>query len=325
LADFSNYGAGMTRKLIIDGDMGTDDAVALCMLMFDSRVELVGLTAVEGCVTAEQANHNLQAIVAELDPARHPRLGMAVSATGAPPITGRYLYGEDGLGNTHFEIPSKQHLPTSEKLIIDLVRKSPGEVSILCLGPMTNLARAIQRDPAIETMVDRVILVGGSFQGVGNVTPTAEFNFYFDPDSARAVLRSKLTRTLIPLDVTRQLSFGLDLLNELPGEETRCGLFLKQVLPFAFRAYRQQLGHETITLNDAVGALAVSEPELFEYEDMAADVETEGELTRGMTVFDRRNPQEWRSNLEVATAIRVEAARKYLLDQLQVSGRATSH
>lgn len=314
----------MTRKLIVDGDMGTDDAVALCMLLFDSRIELLGLTAVEGCVTAEQANHNLQAIIAELDPSRHPRLGLAQSAAGAPPITGRHLYGEDGLGNTHFEIPSKQHLPSSEKLMIDLVRKSPGEVSILCLGPLTNVARAIQRDPAIETMVDRVIMVGGSFQGIGNVTPTAEFNFYFDPDSARSVLRSKLTRTLVPLDVTRQVSFGLEMLNELPGESTRSGLFLRQVLPFAFRAYRQQLGHETITLNDAVGALAVCEPELFQFEDMAADVETEGELTRGMTVFDRRVPQEWRSNLEVAVSLRVDAARQYLLDQLHVSGRATS-
>jgi|694.fasta_scaffold28953_4 inosine-uridine nucleoside N-ribohydrolase len=314
----------MTRKLIVDGDMGTDDAVALCMLLFDSRIELLGLTAVEGCVTAEQANHNLQAIISELDPARHPRLGLAQSAAGAPPITGRHLYGEDGLGNTHFEIQSKQHLLPSEKLIIDLVRKSPGEVSILCLGPLTNLARAIQRDPAIETMVDRVVMVGGSVQGVGNVTPTAEFNFYFDPDSARSVLRSKLTRTLVPLDVTRQVSFGLEMLNELPSESTRSGLFLRQVLPFAFRAYRQQLGHETITLNDAVGALAVCEPELFQFEDMAGDVETEGELTRGMTVFDRRVPQEWRSNLEVAVSLRVEAARQYLLDQLQVAGRATS-
>lgn len=315
----------MTRKLILDGDMGTDDAVAICMLMFDSRVDLLGLTAVEGCVTAEQANHNLQSIIAELDPARHPRLGLATAAPGAPPVTGRHLYGEDGLGNTHFEFPSKQHLPTSEKLIIDLVRSSPGEVSILCLGPLTNLARAIQRDPAIESLVDRVIIVGGSIQGIGNVTPTAEFNFYFDPDSARTVLRSKLTRTLIPLDVTRQLSFGLDFLNELPGEHSRCGLFLRQILPFSFRAYRQQLGHETITLNDAVGALAISDPELFQCEDMAGDVETEGELTRGMSVFDRRVPQEWRSNLEVATSIRVEAARQYLIDLLQVSGRATSH
>jgi inosine-uridine nucleoside N-ribohydrolase len=314
----------MARKLIVDGDMGTDDAVALCMLLFDSRIELLGLTAVEGCVTAEQANHNLQAIVSELDPCRLPRLGLAQAAAGAPPITGRHLYGEDGLGNSHFEIPGKQHLPPSEKLIIDLVRKSPGEVSILCLGPLTNLARAIQRDPAIETLVGRVIMVGGSVQGIGNVTPTAEFNFYFDPDSARAVFRSRLTRTLIPLDVTRQVTFGLELLNELPADSTRCGLFLRQVLPFAFRAYRQQMGHETITLNDAVGALAVSEPELFQFEDLAGDVETEGELTRGMTIFDRRSPQEWRANLEVAVGLRAESARQYLIDQLQVSGRATS-
>lgn len=313
----------MTRKLIVDGDMGTDDAVALCMLLFDSRVDLVALTAVEGCVTAEQANNNLQAIVAELDPPRHPRLGMAQPVAGAPAISGRHLYGDDGLGNAGFETPTKQRLSTSEKLIIDLVRKDPGEVSLLCLGPLTNLARALQRDPAIETMFDRVIIVGGSCEAIGNVTPVAEFNFYFDPASARAVFRSKLTKTLIPLDATRRVNFGLEMLDELPGENTRSGLFLRQILPFAFRAYRQQLGQETITLNDSVGALAVTDPELFEFEDLAGDVETDGQLTRGMTVFDRRTPQEGRANLEVATGIRAEAARQYLLDQLQVAGRAT--
>ncbi len=101
----------MARKLIVDGDMGTDDAVALCMLLFDSRIELVGLTAVEGCVTAEQANHNLQAIVAELDPARHPRLGMAVAATGAPPVTARHLYGDDGLGTLISRFPPSSTYP----------------------------------------------------------------------------------------------------------------------------------------------------------------------------------------------------------------------
>jgi purine nucleosidase len=314
----------MPRKLIIDGDMGTDDAVALCMLLFDSRVDVLALTATEGCVTAEQANSNLQAIVAELDPDRHPRLGMAFPATGAPAITARHLYGEDGLGNAGFEISSKQRLHPSEKLIIDLVRMEPGEVSILSLGPLTNVARALQRDPAIENMIHRLIMVGGSIVGIGNVTPSAEFNFYFDPTSAQTVFRSKITKSLIPLDVTRQVSFGLDLIGELPDDSTRAGFFLRQILPYSFRAFRQQLGQETVTLNDAVGALAVLEPDLFTFEEMAGDVEADGTLTRGVTVFDRRSTREWRNNMEVATSINVDSARQVLLDQLVLSGKATA-
>ena len=164
---------------------------------------------------------------------------------------------------------------------------------------------------------------GGSLTGVGNITPAAELNFYFDPHSARTVLKSRTTKTLIPLDITRQVSFGLDMLDELPSVDSRIGFFLRQMLPFAFRSYRQQLGQETITLNDAIGALAVVEPELFKFEMMAGDVETEGELTRGVSVFDRRVMPEWRPNMEVATEINVVAARQYIIDQLMMSGNLT--
>ncbi len=173
-------------------------------------------------------------------------------------------------------------------MIIECVRAHPEEVTIICLGPLTNLAMAFQRDPALPGMIDRIIMTGGSLTGIGNITPCAEFNFYFDPHSARTVLKSRTTKTLIPLDVTKQVKFGLDMLDELPSVDSRIGSFLRQILPFAFRSYRQQLGLEMITLNDTIGALAVVEPDLFGFEMMAGDVETEGELTRGLTVFDQR-------------------------------------
>lgn len=309
----------MARKIIIDGDMGTDDAVALCLLLNDPRVEILAITATEGCVTADQANSNLQALLGELDPDRYPRLGMATPGDDAPAINTTFLYGADGLGNTGFEVSAKQHLQVAEKLIIDFVRQFPGEVTILTLGPLTNLARALRRDPSITELINRVVITGGSVVGVGNITAAAEFNFFFDPLSARQVLQSRVTKTLVPLDVTRQVQFGIDFLQELPDISTRVGCLLKQVLPFAFRAYRQQLGLESITLNDAVGALALIEPDLFEYAEMAGDVETEGEITRGMTVFDRRSPQEWRTNLEVATSVRADAARQSIADLLQIA------
>ncbi len=313
----------MARKVIIDCDMGTDDAVALCLSLFDSRLEVVALTATEGCVTADQANNNLQAILGELDPDRYPRLGMAHSADNGPPINTSFLYGADGLGNAGFEVSTLQHLHPSDKLIVDCVRDHPGDVTVVCLGPATNLARAFLRDPALPGMLDRIVITGGTLTGHGNITPAADFNFYFDPVSARQVLMSRTTKTLIPLDVTRQINFGFDIMDELPPDNTRIGCFLRQILPFAFRAYRQQLGCEGINLNDAVGMLAVLEPDLFQFEPMAGDVETEGELTRGATVFDRRSAPEWRINMEVATGINADAARQQILDQLTVAGNLT--
>jgi purine nucleosidase len=303
--------------------MGTDDAIAISMLLFHPDLEVLALTACEGCVSAVQANSNLQAILAELDPDRYPRLGMASETANAPPINSSYLYGDDGLGNSNFEISGKQHLLPAEKVIIECIRMNPGEVTFVGLGPATNLAKALRRDPAIEEMIGQVIQIGGSVTGMGNITPAAEFNFYFDPESARHVLHSRTTKLLLPLDITQQLQFGLDLFEHLPEEDSRVGYFCRQILPFAFRAYRQRLGKEMITLNDAVGALAVIKGDLFEFTRMAGDVEIEGELTRGAVVFDRRALPEWRMNVDVATTIDIAKARQTMFNALANAGRAT--
>lgn len=313
----------MARKVIIDCDMGTDDAVALSMALFDPRLDILAITATEGCVTAEQSTRNLQAIIEILDPDRYPRLGAAHPCENAPAVNTSYLYGADGLGNSSFHISKLAHMPESDKLMIDCVRAHPGDVTILCLGPLTNVARAFKRDPNIVESVDRIIMVGGSINGVGNITQAAEFNFYFDPESAQEVLCSRTTKSMVPLDVTGDVSFGLELLDDIPDESTRVGNFLKQILPYAYRAYRRELGCESINLNDAVGMLALLEPYLFEFEDMAAQVETAGELTRGATVFDRRIHKEWRSNVEVASGIRTEVAKQCIIDQVQCAGNAT--
>jgi purine nucleosidase len=313
----------MPRKVIIDCDVSTDDAVALSMALFDPRLEVLAITACEGCVAFEQANSNLQAILNQLDPDRYPRIGLAAPVEGAPAIGTAFLYGEDGLGNSDFPVSRLHHVHPSEKVIMDLLRAHPGEVTIMCLGPLTNLARAFGRDPALPSLIHRLIVTGGCVNAPGNVTPAADFNFYFDPVSARKVIQSRASLSLIPLDVTTQITFGLDLMDQIPRLDTRVGFFLHQILPHAFRTYRQQLGRETITLNDAVGILALIEPTLFQFEEMAGDVETHGELTRGATVFDRRMPLEWPLNMEVAFKIDVAAARREVWERLNQAGQLT--
>jgi len=313
----------MSRKVIIDCDLGIDDAVALCMLLLDERLDVLAVTATEGVVAADQANHNLQAIITEIDPERHPRLGLASPAEDAPPVDTRYLIGDDGLGNSDLNAFQRQHTMTSDKLIVDCARANPEEVTLLCLGPLTNLARAIRREPNLPSMLSQVVMVGGSLTATGNISPCSEFNFYFDPVAAREVLATRMTKSLVPLDIIREVTFGLSLMEELPSENTRVGWFLKQILPFAFRAFRQRLGLENITLNDAAGALALMDPELFEFQQMVADVETEGELTRGMLVLDRRRESSEPANVSVATSLRTEAAHQHLIDRLMMAGNRT--
>lgn len=301
----------MTPRVIIDCDPGIDDSIALCLALFDPRIEVVAVTATVGNVDAHQASRNVQTIIEMLDPPRWPRMGMARSDEDVSITIARELHGTDGLGNLGVQISELHHQHPSDKVIADAVRNEPGELTIIALGPLTNIARALNRDPDLSTMIDQIVMTGGSVQGIGNVSAAAEFNCFMDPESARAVFRSPITKTLVPLDVTRELIFPFDLVSRLPSQTSRAGGFLHHVVPYAFRAYRQHLGLEGIYIHDAVALMAALQPELFRTEEMAGDVETQGELTRGMTIFDQREHRDWRINMDVVVdldVIEVQAA-----------------
>jgi len=314
----------VARKVIIDCDPGIDDAIALCMALFDPSLDVLAITATEGCVDADRSTKNLQLILEHLDPPRYPRLGEASPAETRPAVDTRYLHGDNGLGNADFgEVPELHHRHSSAKLIADTVRSFPGEVTIIAIGPLTNIASAFQRDPSLVSQVDQIIMMGGSLNGIGNITAAAEFNMYYDPASAQSVFRSRTTKTLIPLDVTSQVSFGMDLLEKIPNSTTRVGRLLKQILPFFFNAFHQRLAQESILLNDAVAFLAATHPEIFTTEPLHGDVETIGELTRGVTVFDRRPHPDVRANMAVAVDINADAARECVVNALLRAGKAS--
>jgi inosine-uridine nucleoside N-ribohydrolase len=262
-------------------------------------VEVVAVTAVAGNVPPQTATRNVQVILEQLDPPRWPRVGVASPPDHGLPVDGRHLHGIDGLGGVEFEVAELRNPHPAEKIICDEVRAAPDSVTIVALGPLTNIARAFKRDPELPYLVGRVVMTGGAVAGSGNITPAAEFNIYCDPESARAVFRSRSTKTLIPLDVTNRVMLTYDLFHQLPDESTRVGRFLRSILPPAFRNYRQQFGLEGIHVHDSVALMAVLHPELFTMQEMAGDVETMGDLTLGATVFDRRRVPAWRHNMEV--------------------------
>jgi inosine-uridine nucleoside N-ribohydrolase len=311
----------MARRVILDVDPGIDDAMALSWALFDPQLDVVAVTAVGGNCSPAQATRNMQAIVETLDPPRWPRLGGASEPDVSLPSEGRGLYGPDGMGGVEFAVAERQHLHPAEKVICDEVRAAPDAITIVALGPLTNIARAFQRDPELPSLVGRVVIMGGTVSGPGNITPAAEFNIYCDPPSAQAVFRSPSTKTLIPLDVTNQVTLTYDLFNQLPEESTKVGKFLRQILPGAYRGYRQQFGVEGIHCHDTVTLMAVAHPELFGTREMAGDVETMGELTRGMTVFDRRRAPAWRHNMEVAVEIQKEKVVEKIIRGLGQAAR----
>jgi purine nucleosidase len=289
----------MARKIILDMDPGIDDAVALCLALSDPSLEVVAVTATGGAVSPDQATLNVQAIVEQLDPPRWPRLGSA-SSEQMLRLDGPHLFGSDGLCGAHFPVAQRHHRHSSVKVICDEVRTAPGEVTIVSTGPLSNIAAALQQQPDLASLVGHLIILGGTLAGPGNVTAAAEFNIYSDADAARSIFRSAITKTLIPIDVTRRVMMNLDLLEKIPEAESRGGALLRKLLPGAFRAYRQHLGLEGIHLHDAVAVTAAARPELFKMEQLFGDVEIDGTLTYGATVFDRRRQPESQPNMDVA-------------------------
>jgi purine nucleosidase len=308
----------VARKVIIDCDPGIDDTIALCMALYDPALEVLAITATEGCVAAEQATKNLQLILANLDPPRFPRIGYATPAEMRPPVDTRYLHGDNGLGNADLgDVSTLHHGHAAYKVITDLVRAHAGEVTLIALGPLTNIATAFQRDPSLIEQVDQIVMMGGSVNGIGNITASAEFNIYYDPISARSVFRSLTTKTLVPLDITGQVTFGIELLEQLPSSISPAGRLLKKIMPFFFNAFHQRLGQESVALNDAIALMLVTHPDLFKCESIFGDVETTGDLTRGMTIFDRRPHPETMPNMALAVEVDADEVRRALVAALK--------
>jgi purine nucleosidase len=258
----------------------------------------------------------VQAIIEQLDPPRWPRVGAASPPEDGLPVDARHVFGLDGLGNAGFNVAELRSRHPSEKIICDAVRADPNAVTIVALGPLTNIARAFQRDPELPSLVGEIVIMGGTVNGPGNITPAAEFNIYCDPKAARAVFRSLSTKTLIPLDVTNQVVLNYDLFNQLPDDSTAVGRVLQKILPPAFRAYRQQFGLEGIHVHDSVALMAVLQPTLFSTKELAGDVETAGDLTMGATVFDRRRAPAWRHNIDVAVDMDTPKVIQHLIGGL---------
>src|SRR3954467_5597764 len=224
----------MARKIILNVDPGIDDAVALCMALGDPSLEVVAITATGGTVSPEQSTSNVQGIVEQLDPSRWPRLGTAANDQMLR-ADGRHLFGSDGMCGAHFAVAKRHHQHSSVKVICDEVRASPGDVTIVATGPLTNIALALQQQPDLASLIGHLIMIGGTLESPGNVTASAEFNIYCDAEAAKTVFHSHVTKTLIPIDLTSRVLLSFDLLEKLPNGDSPRGELLQRLLPGAFR------------------------------------------------------------------------------------------
>ena len=312
----------MARKLIIDLDPGIGDAVAAVLAMLDPDIDLLALTATAGVVSGEMATRNLHGIVASVDPPKWPRIG------SAPPKP-KYLHrsesgpqlealnGSTGMGDFEIFAPELHHRHESSKVLIDMVHMHPHEVTLLTLGPLTNVAAACERAPDFMDALGGLVCLGGSVAVGGDITAVAETNVFLNPEAAHSVLASPQAKTLIPLDATNATIITYEMFTRISDGTSPGSLFLKQLLPFYFRAHHQFLGMEGIRLREVVALAAIARQGLCQMQSLPVDVEVQAGLTCGVTVFERRPHVAKKSNASVALEIDSQGVVDYMTQLLK--------
>jgi purine nucleosidase len=279
----------MTRRIIIDTDPGQDDAVALLLALASPReLDVVGIVAVAGNVgIALNAKNALK--VVELS----GRLDVPVYAGCERPIrrqlvTAEHVHGKTGLDGPDLPEPSLKLRPAHgvDYLIETLSAAEPGAITLCTLGPLTNIAVALVKAPAIAPRIREIVMMAGAYFEVGNITPCAEFNVFVDPEAADVVLRSGIPITMIPLDVTHGVLSTRARLDRIAALGNRCGKTVSELLRFSERFDLDKYGGAGAPLHDPCVIAYLLEPGLFQGRTINVTVETMSELTMGMTVAD---------------------------------------
>jgi inosine-uridine nucleoside N-ribohydrolase len=305
----------MARKVILISDPGLDGALATALALHDPDIECIGLVATAGNVSPDQATRNVQTLIEQIDPPRWPRMGAALPVEYDVDAT--RLHGPHGLGSIELPCAQLHHPHPGDKLLSDLIHQSPKEVTVLLLGPATVFARALDRDHELATLVERVIFVGGAWHEPGDASAVAEFHFYCDPAAARQVLRCGAPLTLLPLDVTHKVLLSPGELMQLPGRESRTGAFLSRIMPHGIAPTANQFGVEGLYLQDVLALVTLTHRGAITTRQVFADVETRGELTRGMSVFDVRWSPAAKPNIELGIGVDMQAVRQYIHQTLE--------
>jgi purine nucleosidase len=280
----------MTKPLpiIIDTDPGQDDAVAILVALASPEFEVLGITAVAGNVPLALTEVNARKICELAGKPETKVFAGSVRPLLRPLVTAEHVHGRTGLDGPVLADPKmplqKQH--AVDFIIETLMAREAGTVTLCVLGPMTNIALALIREPRIASRIKRIVAMGGGFFEGGNVTPAAEFNLYVDPQAARVVFEADIPITLIPLDCTHQALTSAARVEKFRVMKNKSGPATAQLLDFFERFDEQKYGTDGGPLHDPCVIAWLLKPELFQSRDVNVAIECESELTMGMTVVD---------------------------------------
>ena len=319
------------QRILIDTDLGVDDALAILFAMLSPELHIEAITTVCGNASVTQATQNLLTILGILDLNEFPRIAQGEAQPLVKSlVTAAHVHGEDGLGNVsqlrnadgspHYEQANTAISPESGvDMILEMAASYPDELIIVALGPLTNIAKAIRKDAVKMQRLQKIILMGGAFEEYGNVTTTAEFNIFVDPHAAHEVFQLNVPIYIAPLDATHQVVLtGERLHAETDKRPDRISQFLKDATQPCMEFYRQHVGFWGFHIHDALPIGMLTRPDYFETVAARVQVETEGAVTNGMTIADLR-PERQRHdpNAHVCVKVAAEAFLDHFFDRLQ--------
>ncbi|MGC2399464.1 MAG: nucleoside hydrolase [Acidobacteriaceae bacterium] len=309
------------RKVLIDTDMASDDAVALIMALRSSAVEVLAITVVAGNVPVGQGTQNAL-FTAELCGASVP-----VFTGAAAPLTRElddavWFHGSDGLGDHGYRPLSRTaEAGFAVDAIVRVIETNPG-LEIITLGPLTNLALALGQNPQLAKNVSRCVVMGGAPCCEGNVTPAAEYNFWADPEAARVVLRSQLPLELVGWQLCRGEAVVKEPeIHAILALENKFAEFAIRSNDVAVRAYRTQTGEEGISLPDPTAMAILLDPALaVASSEHYMDVQVDSGITRGMSVIDRLGVAEDARNRAVWNEVLKQGRRQRVVWEMDIPG-----
>lgn len=297
------------HRIIIDTDPGVDDAIAILLALRSPELKVEAVTPVAGNVPLDFTLSNAMKLL-ELA----GRIDIPVAAGANSPltralVTAKSVHGNNGLGGV--ELPEPKMHPVSEtapELIRRIVRANPGEISIVAIGPLTNVALALRSDPNIAQMIRSIVVMGGSISG-GNVTPAAEFNFYVDPEAARIVFDAGVPLTMVGLNVTNQALVRQQHLTVLDAVKTPVCDFAAKILRATMARYSKD-GGQTVALHDPLTVASLIDPEILKFRDYYVLIETTGEASAGQSIAYSNGPVRRSAPLQMTPAVESKEAFK---------------
>jgi len=309
-------------RIIIDTDPGIDDALAFLLALASPEIKLEALTTTQGNVTLEKATRNALSVL-QLGRAGHiPVASGSVLPLVQPLRASAHVHGESGIGNSN--LPEAQAKPVPAHAVdylIERVLAEPGEISIFPIGPLTNIAMAIRKEPRFARAVKELVIMGGAILESGNLTPLAEFNIYVDPHAAHIVFHSGIPITLIPLDVTHKCLLKLEHIERLMKINSPITRFIKEAVEVYLKA-SFELGYAGSALHDPLTLATIIAPELLTLKEYYVDVDIAGGVSMGKTFADTYNVMKKPANMKVAMNVRGEDFIELFLQRMENLSRS---